>query len=264
MSDCHITLKDVNLYYPSSLYNRKTMKQTVFELIKLQKPKPLLKDVHAIQGVSFEIKKGDKVGIIGHNGAGKSTLLKAISGIYPISSGSIDVEGSIKSLFDLSVGFEIDATGRENIMYRGLLLGETPNALKDKIDEIIEFAELGPFIDYPIKSYSSGMIIRLAFAISTMIDGDILFLDEIFGAGDARFMDKARNRILNMVESTSILVFVSHDLGAIKQLCNRVIWMEKGKVRMDGVTDEVVDAYYASLVSESIHSVGGELNNEQN
>ncbi len=262
MSDCHISIKNVDLYYPSALYNRKTLKQTVFELVRLQKPKPLLNDVHALRGISLEIKTGEKVGIIGHNGAGKSTLLKAISGIYPITSGEINVQGSVRSLFDLSVGFEIEATGRENIMYRGLLLGETPSSLRAKIDDIIEFAELGEFIDYPIKSYSSGMIIRLAFAISTMVQGDILLLDEIFGAGDARFMKKAKQRILDLVDSASILVFISHDLGAIKELCNRVVWIEKGQVRMDGDTQPVIDAYFQSLVKEQSGMVGGEVENQ--
>lgn len=260
MNDCHIYIKDLYLSYPSALYNRKTLKQTVFELMKLQKPKPLLNDVHAIRGITLNINKGDKVGVIGHNGAGKSTLLKAISGIYSQTSGSIEVEGNIRSLLELAVGFEIDATGRENIMYRGLLLGETPSALKAKMDEIIEFAELGPFIDYPIKSYSSGMIVRLAFAISTMVSGDILLLDEIFGAGDAKFMQKAKQRILDMVEYSNILVFVSHDLGAIKELCNRVVWMEKGKIRMDGDPDNVINAYLDSLASENVQNVGGEVN----
>ena len=257
MGDCKISINDVHLYYPSTIYNRKTLKQTAFELLKLQKPKALLNDVHALRGVNIEICKGEKVGIIGHNGAGKSTLLKAISGIYPISSGNIDVTGNIRSLFDLSVGFEIDATGRENIMYRGLLLGETPSSLRKKMNDIIEFAELGPFIDYPIKSYSSGMIVRLAFAISTMIDGDILLLDEIFGAGDAAFMAKAQQRIIEMVENANILVFISHDLGAVKKLCNRVIWMEQGTVKLDGEVDYVVDQYFASLVTQ------GENKNEE-
>lgn len=262
MNDCHIIIKDINLYYPSGLYNRKTLKQTVFELIKLQKPKPLLRDVHALRGINLEICNGERVGVIGHNGAGKSTLLKAISGIYPLSSGEIQVSGSIKSLFDLSVGFEIEATGRENIMYRGLLLGETPSSLENKIEDIVEFAELGEFIDYPIKSYSSGMIIRLAFAISTMISGDILLLDEIFGAGDAKFMHKAKQRIMNLVDTANILVFISHDLSTIKEMCKRVIWLEKGKVRMDGETSEVIDEYLKSMAQEQIGKVGGEVENK--
>lgn len=261
MGECHISLHDVHLYYPSALYNRRTLKQTVFELVRLQKPKPLLNDVHALRGISLEINNGEKVGVIGHNGAGKSTLLKAISGIYPLTSGTIEVDGSIRSLFDLATGFEIEATGRENIMYRGLLLGETPKSLEKKAEDIIRFAELGEFADYPIKSYSSGMIIRLAFAISTMVNGDILLLDEIFGAGDARFMKKAKQRILDLVDAANILVFISHDLGAVKELCSRVIWMEKGQIRMDGPTDQVVDEYFKSLVQESA-KVGGEVENE--
>lgn len=248
MENCSILLQDVDLYYPSSLYNRKSLKQTVFELIKLQKPKKMLNDVHAINGVSIKINEGEKVGIIGRNGAGKSTLLKAIAGIYPLTSGNIEVKGDIRSLFDLSLGFEIEATGRENIMYRGLLLGETPKSMTEKTDAIIEFADLGEFIDYPIKSYSSGMLVRLAFAISTMVDGDILLLDEILGAGDAAFMTKAKNRIMHLIKNAKILVFVSHDLESVKELCNRVIWMDHGNVVMDGTNNEVISEYLKSLV----------------
>jgi lipopolysaccharide transport system ATP-binding protein len=250
MDDCHIILKDVYLSYPSAQYNRKTLKQTVFEMVKLQKPQKLLKDVAALNGVSFEIHRGEKVGIIGHNGAGKSTLLKAISGIYPLSSGAIDIKGKIRSLFDLSVGFEVEATGKENIMYRGLLLGESPENLRNKIDDIVDFADLGEFINYPVKSYSSGMVVRLAFAISTMVGGDILLLDEIFGAGDAKFMVKAKQRITDMVADANILVFVSHDLSAIKELCNRVIWFEHGQIKMDGTPTTIIDEYFKSLVEE--------------
>lgn len=247
MEKCHITLQDVNLYYPSALYNRKSLKQAVFELVRLQKPKQVLNDVHALKGLSFEINEGEKVGIIGHNGAGKSTLLKAIAGIYPITSGTLDANGDIRSLFDLALGFEIEATGRENIMYRGLLLGETPKSLEEKTQDIIEFAELGEFIDYPIKSYSSGMIVRLAFAISTMVKGDILLLDEIFGAGDAKFMNKARNRIMNLIESAKIMVFVSHDLKIVKEMCHRVIWLDHGILKMDGEAEIVISEYLKSL-----------------
>lgn len=248
MEKCHITMKDINLYYPSALYNRKSLKQAVFELVRLQKPKQILNDVHALKGLSLQINEGEKVGIIGHNGAGKSTLLKAIAGIYPITSGTLETNGDIRSLFDLALGFEIEATGRENIMYRGLLLGETPKSLEEKTQDIIDFAELGEFIDYPIKSYSSGMIVRLAFAISTMVKGDILLLDEIFGAGDAKFMNKARNRIMNLIESAKIMVFVSHDLATIKAMCQRVIWLDHGKIMMDGDTEIVINEYLKSLV----------------
>lgn len=247
MSDCHIKLGDIYLDYPSTVYNRKSLKQTVFEMVKLQKPRELLKDVHAIRGLTLEIHEGDRLGVIGHNGAGKSTLLKAIAGIYPITQGELEVVGKIQSLFDLAVGFEIDATGRENIEYRGLLLGETPRSIREKTQDIIEFAELGEFIDYPVKSYSSGMIVRLAFAISTMIQGDILLLDEIFGAGDIKFMQKAKARMTNLVETAKILVFVSHDFSAVKDLCNRVAWLDHGKLVMDGTPDEVIAAYLEKM-----------------
>ena len=253
MENCKIILEDIVLNYPSTIYNHKTLKEALFELMQLKKPAQMLTDVHALQGISFSISEGERVGVIGHNGAGKSTLLKAIAGIYPITSGEIEVEGHIQSLFDLSVGFEIDATGRENIEYRGLLLGETPRSIAEKTQDIIEFSELGDFINYPIKSYSSGMIVRLAFSISTMVAGDILLLDEVFGAGDARFMQKAKTRITSLVESAKILIFVSHDMSAIKEMCNRVVWLDHGCVKMDGHTDDVIEAYldYAKGVGEN-------------
>lgn len=238
---CHISLQDVYLDYPSTIYNNKSLKQAVFEVLKLQKPQMLLSDVHALRGVSLEISEGERVGIIGPNGAGKSTTLKAIAGLYPITGGKIETIGKVQSLLDLGVGFEIEATGRENILYRGLLLGETPESLKEKTEEIIEFADLGEFIDYPIKAYSSGMIVRLAFAISTMIQGDILLLDEIFGAGDAQFMKKATNRIKDLIEQAHILVFVSHDFHTIKEICTRAVWLENGQIVMDGQAEYVVD-----------------------
>lgn len=243
MNDCFIDIKDVHLLYPSTLYNTKSLKQTVFEFLKLQKAEKVLPDVYALRGLSMHVKEGERVGIIGSNGAGKSTLLKTMAGIYPISRGNITIKGRVRSLFDLSLGFEVEATGRENIMYRGLLLGETPASIREKTEEIIEFAELGDFIDYPIKTYSAGMYVRLAFAISTMIEGDILLLDEVLGVGDARFMMKAKRRITSLIESAKILVFVSHDHASIKEICNRVIWIDKGVVRMDGDASDVIDKY---------------------
>lgn len=241
MRECHISLQDVYLDYPSTIYNRKSLKQELFELLRLQKPQKLLSDVHALRGVSLEINEGERVGIIGPNGAGKSTTLKAIAGLYPITGGKIETVGKIRSLLDLGAGFEMEATGRENILYRGLLLGETPEMVQERTNDIIEFAELGEFIDYPIKAYSSGMIVRLAFSISTMIQGDILLLDEIFGAGDARFMKKATNRIQSLIEQSHILVFVSHDFRAVKEICTRAVWLEDGRIVMDGPVEHVVD-----------------------
>ena len=247
MSDCYIKMKDVNLYYPSTMYNAMTLKQEVFSHLKLEKRKTSLEDVHALKDFNLEIHEGERVGVIGFNGAGKSTLLKALAGLYPIKSGSIETRGEIRSLFELTLGFDMDSTGRENIMYRGLMLGGTPKEVKEKEQEIIDFAELGEFIDYPIRSYSSGMLVRLAFAISTSVSGEILLVDEVLSAGDINFQAKARQRMLNVMDSAKILVLVLHDMSTIQAVCNRTILLNKGRIIADGKPEEVVKLYLSSM-----------------
>lgn len=247
MENCYIKMENVDLFYPSHIYNATTLKQEVFSWLKLEKKKEKLDDVHALKNFTLEITQGEKLGIIGHNGAGKSTLLKTIAGIYPIKSGSRDIRGEIRSLFDLSLGFDLESTGRENIMYRGLLLGETPRKIKEMEQEIIEFAELGEFIDYPIRSYSSGMLVRLAFAISTSIPGEILLLDEVIAAGDAAFYSKAKDRMAGLMSRAKILVLVSHDLKTISEVCDRVILIEKGRIVLDGSPDDVIRKYQGAV-----------------
>lgn len=243
MKKSYIKIKNAELYYPSSPYNAFSIKELVCNIFKRGTNTQLIKDVHAINNLNLEINEGDRIGIIGRNGAGKSTLLKAIGGIYPLTSGSIEIEGVIRSLYELNLGFDFDATGRENIMYRGLLLGETPEVIKGKTQEIIDFADIGEFIDYPVKTYSAGMQVRLAFAISTTIRGDIILLDEVIGAGDVIFFKKAKQRISELIYSAKILVLVSHDFASIKEFCNRVIWIEKGKLVADGAPDSIIDMY---------------------
>ncbi|WP_053372214.1 ABC transporter ATP-binding protein [Paenibacillus sp. FJAT-27812] len=247
MENCYIKLEKVDLYYPSHIYNATTLKQEVFALLKLKKKKERLDNVHALRNFNLEVREGEKLGVIGHNGAGKSTLLKTIGGIYPIQSGTRDVKGEIRSLFDLALGFDLESTGRENIMYRGLLLGETPIKIKEQENDIIDFAGLGEFIDYPIRSYSSGMLIRLAFAISTSISGEILLLDEVIGAGDASFAAKAKERMTGLMSKAKILVLVSHDLSTIKEVCNRVILVKQGNIIKDGDPDEVINYYQNTI-----------------
>lgn len=244
-----IELKDVNLMYPSSPFNAMSLKEFIFKRLRGREMKTLIHDVHAIKNMNIYISEGERVGIIGANGAGKSTLLKAIGGIYPIQSGSINAHGTIRALFELNLGFDFEATGRENILYRGLLLGETPSNVRMKEEEIIDFADIGEFIDYPVKTYSAGMQIRLAFAISTTIRGDILLLDEVIGAGDAAFLQKAKNRISELIYSSKILLLVSHDLGTIQEFCNRAIWVSKGQVVADGTPEEVVKCYLDNVNS---------------
>ena len=243
MSETYIDLNHVDMCYPSNIYNATTLKQEIFARLRLEKPKPLLKDVHALKDFSLHVESGERVGVIGHNGSGKSTLLKTIAGIYPVESGIVDVKGKIKSLFDISLGFDLESTGRENIVYRGLLLGATPKEILEKQEEIIRFSELGDFINFPIKSYSSGMLVRLAFSVSTSLSGEILLLDEVIAAGDASFIQKARQRMTELINQAEIMVFVSHDLVTAAQVCNRIIVLEQGRIIADGKPDDSIAFY---------------------
>ena len=247
MGNCKISLKCINMSYPSSVMNTRSIKEEIFSFLKKEKSKKMLKDVHALRNFSLEVNEGERIGVIGHNGSGKSTLLKVIAGIYPIDSGIRIVNGKIRALFDISLGFDFESSGRENILYRGLLLGATPDEIYKRMDEIIAFTDIGEFIDYPVKSYSTGMMVRLAFAVSTSIQGEILLLDEVVGAGDATFMSKARKRIFDLMDQSKLMVFVSHDLETIRKVCSRVIWLDHGIKVLDGDPDIVINTYLDSL-----------------
>ncbi|MGY2292235.1 ABC transporter ATP-binding protein [Pseudomonas sp. SDO528_S397] len=238
-----IFLEDVNLHYASVAYKERSLKSLMAGIFSGSKKSTTVADIHALKNVSVEIFSGERVGVLGHNGAGKSTFLKTVAGLYPISSGTLKVDGQIRSLFDLSLGFEPDATGRENILYRGLLLGLSPAFMRRMEAEIVEFAGLGEFIDYPMKTYSAGMQVRLAFAISTTVGGDILLLDEVIGAGDANFMVKAKERITSLIERAEILVLASHDLGSLKSICNRGLVFHHGSLVFDGDCGDAIDEY---------------------
>ncbi len=203
--------------------------------------------VHALNHLNLTIRDGDRLAVIGHNGAGKSSLLKLISGIYPPTSGKATVDGRISSMFELATGFEMESSGWDNIYLRGLMLGETPESIKSKMLEIAEFSELGEFLNMPVKYYSSGMFIRLAFSISTAIQPDILLLDEVIAAGDAAFLQKANQRMHEMVDISKIMILVTHSMGSAVEMCNRCIWLERGKILMDGKPEEVTRAYMCSL-----------------
>jgi ABC-type polysaccharide/polyol phosphate transport system ATPase subunit len=212
--------------------------------------------VHALAGLNLSVRDGDRLGIIGHNGAGKSTLLKLMAGIYPPTQGERRVQGSICSLFDISLGFEHEATGWDNIRFRAYLQGESPSSLKGKIQAIADFTELGDFLNLPVRHYSAGMLMRLAFAIATSIEPEILLVDEVLAVGDLAFQQKAQARMRELMSSARIMVLVAHDLGTIRAMCNRVIWMEHGVARMEGSADEVIDAYVASVTGQDSPHVG--------
>lgn len=207
-------------------------------------------DFFAVKNVSFEIHQGERVGIVGHNGAGKSTLLKTLCGIYEPSTGKVDVEGRVAPLLEIGAGFHPEFTGRENIYLNGAILGYSKEQLKSLESEIIAFAELEEFIDTPVKYYSTGMYLRLAFSLATAVQPEILVLDEMFAGGDAAFVQKATDRMKQVVDQAKIMVLVSHDTNLLRRFCNRVIWMDHGQVKEDGEANSVIDQYIHSANSK--------------
>lgn len=200
--------------------------------------------VRALSNLTFDLVDGDRVGLVGHNGAGKSTLLRALGRIYVPTSGAALIQGEIGSLIDISLGINPEATGRENVFIRGQLLGMTKREIASRYDEIVEFAELGDFMEMPVRTYSSGMHLRLAFAVSTVVRPEILIMDEWLSVGDENFKHKSEERLSKLVDSTKILVIATHSRELIERVCNRVIWLEHGQIRMDGTLDEVLPAYF--------------------
>jgi ABC-type polysaccharide/polyol phosphate transport system ATPase subunit len=205
--------------------------------------------VHALSDIHFSAREGDRIGVIGHNGAGKSTLLKLLAGIYPPTEGTVSVQGRICSLFDIALGFEPEATGWENIVFRSYLHGQTPADVRAKLDPIGEFTELGEFLSMPVRNYSAGMLMRLAFAIATASEPEILLIDEVLAVGDRAFQIKAKARMRELMASSRLMVLVSHDLNVLRDTCNRVIWMKHGKMVMEGPSAEVIDQYAQSITA---------------
>lgn len=203
--------------------------------------------VHALRDLDISIRDGERVAIIGHNGAGKSSLLKMVAGIYPPTSGEMMVDGRISSMFELATGFEMESNGWDNIYLRGLMLGEKPDKIREKMREIAEFSELGDFLNMPVKYYSSGMFLRLAFSVSTSIEPDILLLDEVVAAGDAAFIKKATQRMHELIDTAKVMLYVTHSMQQAVEMCNRCIWLERGSIIMDGTPKEVTDAYLTSM-----------------
>jgi lipopolysaccharide transport system ATP-binding protein len=225
---------------------RMTLKEYLVRGLFLRTSVPMM-EVRALQDLSLTIRAGERVGIIGHNGAGKSTLLKMLAGIYEPTAGQRIVTGRISSLFDLMLGFEPEASGWENIRYRGYLQGETPRSIGRKIEAIAAFTELGDFLNMPVRYYSAGMLVRLAFSIATAIHPEILLVDEVLSVGDMAFQEKARRRMREMMEQAELMVVVSHDLVSLAQLCDRGVWMDHGRLRQQGPIHDVIAAYSRSV-----------------
>ena len=243
----HIKFNNVSIEIPVFNANSRSLKNKIIRVASIGK---LGNDtsghiiVKALKNLNFKLKNGDKLGVIGPNGAGKSTLLRAISGVYPPTKGKAISQGNVASLIDISLGIDPEATGRENILLRGALLGIMKEEMKEIIDEIIEFSDLNEFIDMPVRTYSTGMHLRLAFSVSTVIKPEVLIMDEWLSVGDENFKNKADARLATLVNSTDILVIASHSSELIKKNCNRVIWLEDGAIKMDGNPSEICSKYF--------------------
>lgn len=230
VKDLHISYKCLKSFsIKKSLLHLKKTKSEVYE---------------AVRGVSFSVPKGEILGIVGKNGSGKSTMLRAIAGIFSPDQGSIDLHGNSVQLLSIGVGFQKKLTGRENILLSGMLLGFSEEQVRAKMDEIIEFANLGKFIDMPVKTYSSGMHSKLAFSITAILESDIMLIDEVLSVGDAKFKKKSFNKMKELISNDErTVLIVSHSSQTLRQLCTSVLWLHEGELRMIGKTEEVLEAY---------------------
>ena len=241
-----IKADDISLCYRMSFDRVSGIKEY---LVQLLQGKIQYQEFWALKNVSFEVKKGEVFGIVGNNGAGKSTLLKVISDILKPTTGSVSVNGNVVPMLELGSGFDFELTGRENIFLNGAILGYSESFLKEKYDEIVAFSELGQFIDVPLRNYSSGMVMRLAFSVATVVNPDILIVDEILAVGDASFQAKSKARMMELMSGGTTVLFVSHSIGQIREMCDTVLWLDHGQMKMIGEAQEVCD-YYEGLRQE--------------
>lgn len=240
MSKTMIEVSDVTMRFRMNSDKIMSLKEFVTTALR---GKLHYEEFTALDHVSFTVKKGETLGLIGRNGAGKSTMLKVISGILKPTEGSVQCHGNVVPMLELGSGFDMDLNGRENIFLNGAILGYSEEFLKAKYDEIVEFSELGQFIETPIRNYSSGMLARLAFSVASMVQPEILIVDEILSVGDANFQEKSHARMLELMGGGTTVLFVSHSIDQIREMCSRVIWLEHGKMKMLGKVDKVCDAY---------------------
>lgn len=240
MSEVAIEVADVTMRFRMNSDRIMSLKEFVTTAVR---GRLHYEEFTALSHVSFQVERGEVLGLIGRNGAGKSTILKIISGILKPSLGVVNCRGSIVPMLELGAGFDSDLTGRENIFLNGAILGYDEEFLRSKYDEIVDFSELKDFIETPIRNYSSGMLARLAFSIATVVQPEILIVDEILSVGDAEFQSKSRDRMMKLMGGGTTVIFVSHSLEQIRQMCRRVVWLEQGEVKMIGEAEEVCSGY---------------------
>lgn len=241
-----IKVDNVSMRFNLGIEKNFSLKLFFINLFKPRKKKEKKTDFWALKDVSFEVKRGEVVGFIGSNGAGKSTMLKVIAGVMKPTKGKVEVHGNICPMIELGAGFDMDLTARENIFLNGAVLGYSKKFIEEKFDEIVEFSELKDFLDVPVRNFSSGMTARLAFSIATVVDPEILIVDEILSVGDMAFQAKSEAKMRSMIGGGTTVLFVSHSLAQIENLCDRAIWLEHGQVVKTGPAKEVCEEYYKS------------------
>jgi teichoic acid transport system ATP-binding protein len=248
-AECAIRVENLSVTYRTTVEKKPTLKKT---LIRLGRRERIIREINAVRDVSFEVPRGAALGVVGVNGAGKSTLLRTMAGILPPTSGRIEVFGRVSTLLSLGVGFKSELTGQENVFLGGLAAGLSRAQMAEKYEEIAEFAELGDFMEMPMRTYSSGMYGRLAFSVATSMDPDILLIDEALSTGDARFKEKSFAKMRELCSEARTIILVSHGLRSIREMCDEVIWMNEGRIAMHDDADSVIDAYKEYLhVGES-------------
>jgi len=248
MDDIIISVEDVSMRFNLGIDKGFSLKQGFVDLFNKEKRahKAAENDFWALKNVSFDVKRGEVVGLIGANGAGKSTMLKIVAGVLRPSKGKLTVKGNVCPMIELGAGFDMDLTARENIYLNGAVMGYSKAFLDSKFDEIVDFSELQDFLDVPVRSFSSGMVARLAFSISTIVEPEILIVDEILSVGDIAFQAKSEEKMLSMINGGTTVLYVSHSVDSIKKICNRVIWLDHGEVHSVGEAGDVCDAYVNS------------------
>lgn len=245
-----ITLNNVSMKFNLGVEKDNSIKMMFIKFLTPKKKKKKKEYFWALKDINFTIEKGDVVGIIGSNGAGKSTLLKVVSGVYKPTTGMVSVDGKISPMIELGAGFDAELTARENIFLNGAILGYSKEFILDKFDAIVEFSELKDFLDVPIKNFSSGMVAKLAFSISTIVEPEILIVDEILSVGDIKFQEKSKNKMLSLIKGGTTVLYVSHSIDSIKELCNKVIWLDHGKIVKMGNAKEICNEYYKKLMNK--------------
>lgn len=248
-----IKLEHVSMKFNLGIEKEFSIKQAFINFFSFKKHKKKKKDAFwALNDVSFDIEKGEVIGLIGSNGAGKSTLLKVVSGVLKPTKGKVTVNGVISPMIELGAGFDAELTARENIYLNGSILGYSKEFLDEKFDEIVEFSELKDFLDAPVRNFSSGMVAKLAFSIATIVNPEILIVDEILSVGDIKFQEKSKNKMMELIKGGTTVLYVSHDLSSIMELCNRVVWLDHGKVLKIGETKKLCKEYYKKQMGKEL------------